>query len=292
MARQSSRSRAFRLALMVFGAATLTGSLVGCGSDGGADPEVDAGPAAQGNGNSTDGPRAPAPDPVDASVPPAVDAPPPVYNPSEPCLSIDADGPSEGNGWTVASRRDVVCFSKQICRNGAGCNPLAAFTDANVSLWLEAQGDTTWTPWQGAAISIDEASGPALVNRSGKGFALEQCARSTPGQSTDSPYASCGSAGDFSYFMTRLHLPTDFAVESVDIQIDALDDALRVGVGEEPNADFLSYKLGTQHTKNLADKLTGRSTSLMLTHMDDCPEHRILKNAIVRVNKTPVRVCE
>jgi len=119
--------------------------------------------------------------------------------------------------------------------------------------------------------------------------------------SFDDPSTLCGvcdcrQGADFTYFQTSFFVPQGFVVQSLTVNIENVDDGVRVSVynSRYPNGvvDPGAYAyLGGGSTADLARYVVPGRNRVVLTHVDDCCMVRRIAGATVRLNGTPLGQC-
>ncbi len=109
---------------------------------------------------------------------------------------------------------------------------------------------------------------------------------------------SCRTCGDFTYFQTFVDIPEGYEVRSLRISIASVDDGARVTIFNDAHpggvVDSGSYiYLGSGHaTTDLAEYLAPGRNRIVMTHVDDCCEVRMISGVSIELNGGVLEPCE
>lgn len=112
----------------------------------------------------------------------------------------------------------------------------------------------------------------------------------------DKRNCQCLDGGDFTYYQTFFGVPEGFDVDSLEVEIDNVDDGARITVfndrypeGATPRGSYAF--LGGGSTTNLAKYLDAGTNRIVITHVDDCCQTRRIAGVDVRLNDDKLDWC-
>jgi len=116
-----------------------------------------------------------------------------------------------------------------------------------------------------------------------------------PSTLCDSGY-DCMTAGQFTYFRTKLDIPTDMVIDNFSISADAVVDGIRITIYNSINLDgehvaFIGVGGGTVGIPP-GNLVSGEENIIVITHVDDCCYVSLLSNVHIIINDSVVSTCE
>ena len=183
-----------------------------------------------------------------------------------PCLG----GSDQTTPWQQHEGLGPQCWPETFDQNGdPGEYKYAA---------IPPPGDSGWVDEQDNFISFDARS-----TMCGTGDEPDKC--------------PCRAGGDFTYFQTSFTIPSTLQINTMEFEINNVDDGARVTVF---NTDYPSgfdvpgsYAVfpGNSVT-DIAAYITTGENRIVITHVDDCCRERRIEGVHVRINDEEITQCE
>ncbi len=185
-----------------------------------------------------------------------------------PCLRVGRPGGT--TAWELHEGEAPLCWGVDYGRHG---DP-REYDHATIPPAL----DQAWQPEPDDRISFDDPS-------------------TLCGQNGQPDLCACRYGGDFTYFQTFFNVPPSLQVNSLAIEIDAVDDGARITIFNDTHpqgivdpGSYAYYPSGS--TTNLAQHIVPGQNRVVITHVDDCCAVRRIANVRVTLNDEEIRLCE
>jgi hypothetical protein len=186
----------------------------------------------------------------------------------KPCLRVGRGGSKKP--WQIHEGEAPLCWGVDYGRHG---DPQeyqhATIPPANDPGWREEPNDR---------ISFDDPS-----TLCGQGGAPDLCA--------------CRRGGDFTYFQTFFQVPPSLQINSLRVQIDAVDDGARITIfnamypdGVVDPQSYAFFPGGS--TTDLAQYIRPGENRVVITHVDDCCRVRRIADVRILLNDEEIKLCE